>query len=77
MQETRKLNEIAEALDVLARYGMLYGGFRRKLRRVVEVRATSTQLVVKYEDGSMYYIDKSLNRRLVADYAERAGSPLC
>ncbi|MFZ8811760.1 MAG: hypothetical protein ACO2PN_27140 [Pyrobaculum sp.] len=59
----KKLNEVAKALDTLARYGLLYGGFRSKLRRVVEVRATSTQLVIKYEDGDVYYIDQSVNRR--------------
>ena len=60
-----ELDEVAKALDVLAKRGMLYGGFKRKLRRVVEVRATTTQLVVKYDDGAVYYIDKSLNRRFV------------
>jgi hypothetical protein len=65
MQETQELNEIAKALNVLAKNGLLYGGFRRKLRRVVEVRATTTQLVVKYEDGGLYYIDQSLNRRFI------------
>ena len=59
------LSEIAEALNVLAKRGLLYGGFKRKLRRVVEVRATSTQLVVKYEDGGVYYVDQSLNRRFI------------
>jgi len=59
------LNEIAEALNVLARHGLLYGGFRRRLRRVVEVRATSTQLVVRYEDGRMYYIDYRVTRRFI------------
>ena len=64
MQET-ELHEVARALDALAKRGLLYGGFRRKLRRVAEVRATSTQLVIKYDDGDTYYIDKSLNRRFV------------
>jgi hypothetical protein len=58
------LREVAEALNVLAKHGLLYGGFKRKLRRVVEVRAT-TQLVVKYDDGSRYYIDRSINRRFI------------
>jgi hypothetical protein len=65
MAQEVPLNEVAEALNVLAKYGLLYGGFKRKPRRVVEVRATTTQLVVKYEDGGMYYIDQSLNRRFV------------
>ena len=60
-----ELDEVAKALDILAKRGMLYGGFKRKLRRVVEVRATATQLVVKYDDGAVYYIDRSLNRRFV------------
>ncbi len=60
-----ELREIAEALNTLARHGLLYGGFKRKQRRVVEVRATSTQLVVKYDDGGVYYVDSSLNRRFV------------
>ncbi len=64
MQEA-ELREVAEALNTLARRGMLYGGFKRKLRRVVDVRATTTQLVVSYEDGSRYYIDRSINRRFI------------
>jgi hypothetical protein len=59
------LHEIAEALNVLAQRGLLYGGFRRKLCRVVEVRATSTQLVIRYEDGRMYYVDRSVSRRFI------------
>ncbi len=60
----QELHEIAEALNVLARHGLLYGGFKKKLRRVVEVRAT-TQLVIRYDDGGVYYIDKSVNRRFI------------
>jgi len=60
-----ELHEVARALDVLAKRGLLYGGFRRKLRRVAEVRATSTQLVIRYEDGGTYYIDQRLTRRFV------------
>ena len=63
MTQTQELSEIAEALNVLARLGLLYGGFKRRQRRIIEVRATSTQLVVKYEDGSVYYIDQRLVRR--------------
>jgi hypothetical protein len=61
-----RLHEIAEALNVLARYGLLYGGFRHRLRRIVEVRATSTQLVIRYDDGSTYYIDHRVTRRFIA-----------
>jgi len=60
-----KLNEIAEALNVLARHGLLYGGFKKKLRRVVEVRATSAQLVIRYDDGSTYYVHHSVARRFI------------
>jgi hypothetical protein len=51
-----QLNEVAVALNVLARHGLLYAGFRRRLRRVAEVRATR-HIVVKYEDGDLRYID--------------------
>ena len=63
MQETRDVNEIAEALNVLARRGLLYGGFRRRMRRIIEVRATPTELVIKYEDGDMQYVYPTLTRR--------------
>ena len=64
MAQEIPLGEVAEALNTLARYGLLYGGFKRKLRKVVEVRAT-TQLVVRYDDGGLYYIDPSLRRRFI------------
>jgi len=51
-----ELNEIVVALNILARYGMLYAGFRRKQRRVVELRLSKT-ISVKYEDGDLQYID--------------------
>jgi hypothetical protein len=51
-----QLSEIAIALNILARYGLLYAGFRRRLRRVAEVRTTK-HVVVKYEDGDLRYID--------------------
>jgi hypothetical protein len=60
-----ELHKIAEALNVLAQRGLLYGGHRKSLRRVVEVRATTTQLVVRYEDGRTYYIDRSVARRFI------------
>ena len=63
MAQEVPLNEVAEALNTLAKHGLLYGGFKRKPRRVAEVRATSTQLVIRYVDGGLYYIDKSLTRR--------------
>jgi hypothetical protein len=51
-----QLNKIAEALDVLAKNGLLYSGFRRKQRRVVEVHATK-YIVVKYDDGTTRYLN--------------------
>ncbi|MEM3997701.1 MAG: hypothetical protein QXP31_11715 [Pyrobaculum sp.] len=65
MAQEIPLGEVAEALNTLAKHGLLYGGFKRKLRRVVEVRATSTQLVVRYGDGGLYYIDISVRRRFI------------
>ena len=63
--QMHELDKIAEALNTLAKHGLLYGGFKRKQRRVVEVRSTSTQLVIRYEDGGTYYIDQRLTRRFV------------
>jgi len=51
-----QLSEIVAALNVLARYGLLYGGFRRKQRRITEVRL-SKAVAVKYEDGDLRYLD--------------------
>jgi hypothetical protein len=65
MRETYDLNEIAGALNVLAKHGLLYGGFRRKLRRITEVRATSAELVIRYEDGDLQYIHSTLTRRFI------------
>jgi hypothetical protein len=57
MQLTQEqLDKIAEALDVLAKSGLLYSGFRRKQRRVAEVRATK-YIVVKYDDGTTRYLN--------------------
>jgi hypothetical protein len=56
-----ELGEIATALNTLARYGLLYGGFRRKQRKVVEVRATK-HIVVKYEDGDLRYLDPATGK---------------
>jgi len=53
-----ELNEIVAALNVLAKYGVLYGGFRRRQRRVAEVRLSKV-IAVKYEDGDLRYIDAS------------------
>jgi len=51
-----ELGEVVAALNILARYGLLYGGFRRRQRRVVEVRL-SKYIVVKYEDGDLRYLN--------------------
>jgi uncharacterized protein YutE (UPF0331/DUF86 family) len=61
----QELNEVAKALDVLAKRGLLYGGFRKRLRRIVEVRATPTELVIKYEDGDLQYVYPTLTRRFI------------
>ena len=58
-----ELNEIVVALNVLAKYGVLYGGFRRRQRRVVEVRLSKV-IAVKYEDGDLRYIDVATGRSL-------------
>jgi hypothetical protein len=62
---SEKLNKIAAALGILIENAYVYGGPRRNLRRIVHVEATSTQLKIKYEDGTTQYIDPSLNRRFV------------
>ena len=56
-----QLNEIVEALNVLARHGLLYGGFRRKQRRIIEVRLSKV-VAVKYEDGDLRYFDPFAGR---------------
>jgi hypothetical protein len=54
--DEKQLNEVAVALNILAKYGLLYGGFRHKLRKIVEVHATK-HIIVKYEDGDIRPID--------------------
>jgi hypothetical protein len=63
MQELsqEQLNEIAAALNVLAKYGLLYGGFRRRQRRIAEVRVTK-YLVVKYVDGDLRYLSSTAGK---------------
>ena len=63
MQELtqEQLDEIAEALNKLARHGVLYGGFRRKQRRIVEVRLTK-HLVVKYDSGELRYLNPATGK---------------
>jgi hypothetical protein len=51
-----QLDEIANALGILAKHGVLYGGFRRKQRRIVEVRLSKT-IAIKYEDGDLRYLN--------------------
>jgi len=62
---SERLSKIAEALKTLIQYAYVYGGPRKNLRRIIAVEATSTQLKIKYEDGTTQYIDPSLNRRFV------------
>ncbi len=52
----KELDEIVNALNTLAKYGVLYGGFRRKQRKVAEVRLSKV-VAVKYADGDLRYID--------------------
>jgi hypothetical protein len=63
MQELnqQQLAEIATALNTLAKYKLLYSGFRRKQRRVAEVRATR-YIVVKYEDGDVRYLNHAAGK---------------
>ena len=58
MQELtqEQLSEIAEALNTLAKYKLLYSGFRKRQRRVSEVRVTK-YIVVKYEGGGVRYLN--------------------
>jgi len=56
-----QLDEIVMALNVLARHGLLYGGFRKKQRRIIEVRLSKV-VAVKYEDGDLRYLDPFAGR---------------
>ena len=60
-----RLHKIAAALKILIENAYVYGGPRKNLRRITHVEATPSQLKIKYEDGSVQYIDPSLNRRFV------------
>ncbi len=59
----KELNEIVNALSTLAKYGVLYGGFRRKQRKVVEVRLSKV-IAIKYADGDLRYIDVATGKTL-------------
>jgi hypothetical protein len=77
MSENERLEKIAAAIQTLIENAYVYGGPRKNLRRVAEVRATTTQLVVKYEDGTTQYIDPKLNRRFVILlYTKKPSHPL-
>jgi hypothetical protein len=56
-----QLNEVVVALNILARHGLLYGGFRKKQRKIVEVRL-SRVIAVKYEDGELRYLNPFAGR---------------
>jgi hypothetical protein len=64
-ESKERLKKIAEALKILIENAYVYGGPRKNLRRIVHVDVTTTQLKIKYEDGSTQYIDPKLNRRFV------------
>jgi len=51
-----ELAEVAEALDALARRGLLFGGTKLRRRMVVRVRTSPSYIVIKYEDGGMQYV---------------------
>jgi hypothetical protein len=59
--EREQVNEIVAALSTLAKHGLLYGGFRRRQRRVAEVRMTK-YIVVKYEDGGTRYLNPAAGK---------------
>ncbi len=61
MQEQLELEQVAAALNTLARHGLLYSGFRRRQRRVAEVRMTK-YIVVKYEDGGTRYLNPAAGK---------------
>jgi hypothetical protein len=60
--DKKQLYEVATALDMLAKHGLLYGGFRRRQRKIIEVYATSKYLLVKYEDGDLRPIDPNSHK---------------
>jgi hypothetical protein len=55
IHEPKDLAKVAEALDFLAKHAYLYGGPRRRPRRIVAVTAEKT-LRINYEDGGYQYI---------------------
>ena len=56
-----QLSEVATALNILARYGLLYSGFKKRQRKVAEVRTTK-YIVVKYEDGDTRYLNPATGK---------------
>jgi hypothetical protein len=52
-----ELAEVAEALDALARRGLLFGGTKLRRRMVVRVRTSPSYIVIKYDDGGVQYVD--------------------
>jgi hypothetical protein len=74
---SERLEKIAEALRMLIKHAYVYGGPRKNLRRIVGAEATPTQLKIKYEDGTVQYIDPKLNRRFVILlYTKKPNQPL-
>ena len=77
MSGNEKLEKIATALQMLIESAYVYGGPRRNLRRIIYAEATTSQLKIKYEDGTVQYIDPSLNRRFVILlYTKKPNRPL-
>jgi hypothetical protein len=53
--EPKDLGRVAAALDALAKNAYLFGGSRRRPRRIIEAMADKT-LRIKYEDKAVQYI---------------------
>ena len=71
--EPKDLAKVAEALDVLAKDAYLYGGPRRRPRRIVSVSAEKT-LRIKYEDGATQYSAPQLKRYFAVYIAKPKGA---
>jgi len=64
IHEPKDLVRIADALDILAKNAYLYGGTRRRPRRIASVAAEKT-LRIKYIDGALQYIAPSQKRYFI------------
>ena len=71
------MEKIATALQMLIESAYVYGGPRKNLRRIIYAETTTSQLKIRYEDGTTQYIDPSLNRRFVILlYTKKPSQPL-